>query len=269
MNPQFEESEGPLAGTPLVLLLRSPDEEGEDRYVQALAERGFRAVCRPALRFTFTGDDDFMGGDVPARLQQPERYAGVIATSPRAGRALGEALRQWPERRAAWRAKPTFAVGPKTAAVLRAEELEPKGEESGTAAVLAAVITKTMSQHKAASKRRLLFLCGNRRRDVLPARLRAAGIPFEECVAYETHLRGGPWLEEVPNWAVFFSPSGVQAVQQSRERGWEAVRKAALGPTTAGVLRDAGWPPQAVAEVPTPQALAQALRRAHDQAPSR
>ena len=44
---------------PHVLLLRSPDAEGEDRYVQALAERGFRAVCRPVLRFAFAGAPGF------------------------------------------------------------------------------------------------------------------------------------------------------------------------------------------------------------------
>lgn len=262
-----ERSAPPTPGdAPQVVLLRSPDAEGEDRYVQALAGGGFRAVCRPVLRFAFAGDPGFTGGDVAARLRRPERYAGLILTSPRAAQALGEALPGIaPGQQKAWQGKPVFAVGPKTAKVLRESGLEPSGEDTGDAAALAAHIVET--PEGADGARPLLFLCGNRRREALPDRLRAEGIAFEECVAYETHLREGPWLGagEGPDWAVFFSPSGVEAVQSSQEPGWDAVRKAALGPTTAGALEEAGWPPEAVAEVPTPEALAEALAAAHGQ----
>jgi uroporphyrinogen-III synthase len=50
-------------------------------------------------------------------------------------------------------------------------------------------------------------------------------------------------------------------VQQSGEVGWASVRTAALGPTTAAALREAGWPPEAVAREPTPEALADALAK--------
>lgn len=246
---------------PLVLLLRSRDEGGdEDRYERALRERDFRATCRPVLRFAFAGDDDFGGDDAGAALRHPDRWAGLVLTSPRAAQALEEMLRWLPDQVAAWEAKPAFAVGPKTAAELRAGGLAPTGEESGDAEALGSVIAKKVKTDPAA-ERPLLFLCGNRRREALPNRLRAEEVPFEERVVYETHLRSGPWLTDAPEWAVFFSPSGVEAVRQSGEAGWGAVRKAALGPTTAAALREAGWPPEAVAREPTPEALADALAK--------
>ena len=251
---------------PHVLLLRSPDAEGEDRYVQALAERGFRAVCRPVLRFAFAGAPGFTGGDVTARLRRPDRYEGLILTSPRASQALADVLLDASSGlQETWQGKPAFTVGPKTADVLRESGLKPTGGDSGDADALAAHIVQEMP-NEAGAARPLLFLCGNRRREALPERLRAEGVAFEECVAYETHLREGPWLEaskgEAPDWAVFFSPSGVEAVRQSDEPGWGAVRKAALGPTTAGALEAAGGPPDAVAARPTPEALAEALAMA-------
>lgn len=264
----------PEEAPPRVVLLRSPDDssdnaEGEDRYERALRLRGFQATCRPVLRFAFAGDEGFGGGDVQARLRRPERYAGLVVTSPRAARALGDAFRVLPGQQPAWARRPVFAVGPKTAAALRQSGLEPRGEESGHAEALADVVVKALKGAKGEATRPLLFLCGNRRREALPERLRAEGVPFEECVAYETHLRAGPWLEgaEPAGWAVFFSPSGVEAVRQSQEAGWAAVRKAALGPATARALRDAGWPPDAVAQAPSPEALAEALfQAARDQA---
>lgn len=254
---------------PLVVLLRSPDAEGEDRYVHALRERGFRATCRPVLRFTFAGDEDFAGRDLQVPLRHPDHYTGLVLTSPRAARALREALRTLPDQEGAeWTAKPAFAVGPKTAGTLREGGMEPLGEESGNAAALGAVIAKEMkTRERATPERPLLFLCGNRRRETLPRVLREANVPFEECVVYETHLRAGPWLEEAPAWAVFFSPSGMEAVQRSREAGWATVRKAAIGPTTAEALENAGWPPDAVARHPTPGALAEALGAPHNQEP--
>ena len=254
---------------PLVVLLRSPDEGAEDRYVRALAERGFRAVCRPVLRFVFAGDGDFEGDDVRACLWQPNRYAGLILTSPRAAQALTDALRERPTLTGSWRSKPVFAVGPKTAAALRGGGLDPQGEESGRAEALGAVIASTLKTPAGtAPARPLLFLCGNRRRAALPRQLRRSNIPYEERVVYETHLRTGPWLqgerphEGRPAWAVFFSPSGVKAVQRSQESGWDEVGKAAIGPTTAGALRDVGWAPEAVARTPSPHALAAALSAA-------
>jgi uroporphyrinogen-III synthase len=65
-----------------------------------------------------------------------------------------------------------------------------------------------------------------------------------------------------PDWVVFFSPSGVKAAQNARGIEWDRVRKAAIGPTTAEALAEAGWTAAAVARAPEPVALAGALRSA-------
>ncbi|PSQ69934.1 MAG: hypothetical protein BRD29_00695 [Bacteroidetes bacterium QH_2_67_10] len=149
---------------PLVLLLRSRDEGGdEDRYERALRERGFRATCRPVLRFAFAGDDDFGGDDAAVALRHPDRWAGLVLTSPRAAQALEEMLRWLPDRVAAWEAKPAFAVGPKTAAELRAGGLAPTGEESGDAAALGSVIAKNVRSNEEAAAERPLLLVQTRR----------------------------------------------------------------------------------------------------------
>jgi uroporphyrinogen-III synthase len=72
-----------------------------------------------------------------------------------------------------------------------------------------------------------------------------------------------PRLPAAPaRWAAFFSPSGVDAARLAPEAPWNTVRKAAIGPTTAERLRREGLPPRAVADRPTPDALAAAIETA-------
>jgi uroporphyrinogen-III synthase len=97
-------------------------------------------------------------------------------------------------------------------------------------------------------------------------------VPFEECVVYETLARDAIDVPDDgrPLWLAFFSPSGREAVAKSGiDPQAPHVRLAAIGPTTAGALEEAGWPVDAVADAPTPEALAEAIRaveekRSHD-----
>lgn len=230
------------------MLLRSgagPD----DRYVRALDAAGWSARCLPVLRFAFPRQEALR-----ERGQHPDQYAGLIVTSPRAVRAIAQLDDEgWKTR---WQQKPAYAVGPKTASALRALGLTPVGEETGSAASLAAVIAK--------KKKPYLFLCGNRRRDVLPDALRTAGTAFEELIVYETHLRSNIVLPrpQTGDWLVFFSPSGLEAVTQSAANEVAGYRLAAIGPTTADALRARGTTVEAVASSPSPEGLVHALRMA-------
>ena len=95
--------------------------------------------------------------------------------------------------------------------------------------------------------RRLLYLCGNIRRDELPNHLKQEGIPFDELCVYKTHKMEGevlfPWeqhdstqhedsdgvsvsaREEVLryDWICFFSPSGVKVVYKNMKRRKEMI----------------------------------------------
>lgn len=234
-----------------VLLLREPD--GVDPYEEAFRDAGYEPVSVPVLRFTFVNQ-----ALLRANLERPAAYGGLLLTSPRAAEALAEALSWLPSETVRWHARRVFAVGPATAAVLREAGFAPEGEGSGTADMLADYITRQEFDGP------LLFLCGNRRRDVLPDRLRAAGVPLDELCVYETHLRDGLDLTSFrpPFWAAFFSPSGVEAVQRAGGFAAGAVRCAAIGLTTAEALAQAGQPPVAVAADPTPEALVAAVLRA-------
>ncbi len=229
---------------PRALLLREACEP--DPYVAALDAVGFAARCVPVLRF-----EPVERSQLAETMAQAGNYAGLILTSPRAADALhGLDL-------AAWRENPTFVVGPATAERARTLGLRPEGEEAGQADDLATAILA----HR--FDRPLLFLCGDRRRDTLPERLRAAGLALEERVVYRTLLDASALRAEADGltaWVVFFSPSGVEAACVVEAVPWNRIRKAAIGPTTAAALRAAGFAPAAVAAAPTPEALAVALQ---------
>ena len=235
---------------PDVVLLRSPDDP--DPYLRAFDDAGLAAVCEPVLRFLFPNQEALRrclhrGGD----------YAALVATSPRVGRALHQAFRSEPPLRTQWRGRRAYVVGPKTGRWLRKLGLEVRGEETGTAAALVEQIVGEAPEEP------LLFLSGNRRRDTLPTGLRDAGVVFEEQVVYETHTRSTLDLPAPSGerWLVVFSPSGLEALSAA-DVPVASYRLAAIGPTTAGALRDAGHAVAAVADEPAPDALVRAIRAA-------
>jgi uroporphyrinogen-III synthase len=231
-----------------VILLRAG--EAPDPYVEALSDIGLRADCRPVLRFTFPGRRALR-----SRLQHRERYEGIVATSPRVGRALRRVFDEEGTLHAKWEGAPAYVVGPTTAERLRALGFMVQGGDTGDADALVSLLTE------AQPARPLLFLSGNRRRETIPSGLREAGLSFEEEVVYETHPRTDLTLPDGGGWLVFFSPSGLEAVRASDLEEGADYRVAAIGPTTAAALRDAGVAVAAVADHPSPDALAAALER--------
>lgn len=235
-----------MSGKPRIILLKTP--RTPDPYLEVFERAGFHVYVVPVLKFTFIHEHELQN-----RLDASGHYGGLVATSPRAV----EALRRLRENLAAWLEKPFFAAGPETAR--RAAELDfsVRGQEAGSAEVLA----DTIVEHE--FEKPLLFLSGNRRRDTLPDRLASADLPLEELVVYETHLcRRLEWpldSEEASDWVVFFSPSGIEAARNDRRIRWKRMRAAAIGSTTAGALRDRGWTVDAVAEDPEPEALCRAV----------
>lgn len=244
-----------MSEQPDVVLLRS-GEEAPDPYVTAFKQAGLHAVCEPVLAFAFPNQERLR-----AQLERRDRYGVLVATSPRVGTALERLFADREDLARTWRGTTAYAVGPKTAERLREVGLEPRGAEAGEAAALAQQIIEE------APGADLLFLSGNRRRDTLPDRLRAADVSFEEIVVYETHARqdltlppSRPPLE--PTWLAFFSPSGLEAVEQAGSVDLRDYCIAAIGPTTGGTLKDAGYAVEAVAAEPSPDDLVSAIQAA-------
>ncbi|MEX0821612.1 MAG: uroporphyrinogen-III synthase [Rhodothermales bacterium] len=239
--------------SPLAVLLRSGDED--DPYEAAFSEQGFDVRSIPVLAFKLVNLDKLRD-----LISRPDEYSGLMLTSPRAVDALGEVLLRGSVFLERWRGKPVFVVGSRTADGVRALGLDPVGEGSGSAQVLARLILSEPIHNQ------LLFLSGDRRLDELPSTLRDAGTPFAELCVYETRLRPEiDWPVDRPvDWIVFFSPSGIEAVEGTDPGLLEAVHVAAIGETTATALRDRGVEVDAVATEPNAQALSEAVRAAYD-----
>lgn len=229
---------------PLILFFRERTEH--DPYDTLFREAGFRTYFQPVLSFEFINQEALI-----AALEHPGSYGGLILTSPRAVEAMASVLRWLPGEIARWHAKPVFVVGSRTASDLREIGFEPEGESSGSGDQLARYITTRKFEDP------LLFLCGNRRRDELPDLLSTEQIPFEELCVYETRLNAPEDLSlpDIPDWVVFFSPSGVESIKQSRGVDWKVVRKAAIGKTTSAAMEQNGWAVDVVAPEPSADAL--------------
>lgn len=242
-----------MSDQPLAVLLRQARRgaDGNDPYEHALRRAAYTATCQPVLAFDLQDPRALR-----VLLQRPTRYDALICTSPRAGHALQEILRPDHELYASWTAKPTYVTGPRTAAVIDAWGGQPVGQEAGNATALA---RRIIADTTADTPTSLLFLSGNRRRDTLPQALTEAGCPFDEVEVYRTRIRTDLSLPDPPATLVFFSPSGVEAVERS---GYDlsAYPCVAIGTTTAAALREGGAPDVAVALTPTPEGVRAALR---------
>ncbi len=103
----------------------------------------------------------------------------------------------------------------------------------------------------------VLFFCGDRRRDTLPALLAAAGIRLDERVVYRTVLQPHPVADE-PDALLFFSPSAVESFLQRNRIGAGTVCFA-IGGTTAAAIREHTGHTAAVASRPAQDAVLDAV----------
>lgn len=197
---------------------------------------------------------------VDAAVRNLDRYAAIAFTSPRSARAFGERAQslatRLPPATAVW------AAGAGTAEALGGG-LQPVRQadqravaERGAAAALAEALVRS------GLDRPVLFPCGDIRRDELPARLRDEGITVDEVVCYRSVLAGETEARDAAERAqvvIVASPSVADLLARACPPG---VRPAlvAVGPTTAAAARASGWPPAHVANRPTSEALAAAVR---------
>lgn len=225
--------------------------KGLDAYRALLEPHGAMPVHVPVLGF------EPLAAPVLAALAARD-IAGVIATSARAAEALSPT--HW-----VWQAEtlPVFVVGPATASALPAGVGAERvcGRECGSASALAALLVQKHTETP--FERPLLFLCSEQRLDTLPAALAAAGIELIEAAVYRTkaQIDLGALPAERPAAAVFYSPSGVDAVA-SVPGDWDCVSLVAVGPTTGAAVRAWSGRVDAVAEKPTAEGVCEAVAQA-------
>ncbi|KAE8284164.1 Uroporphyrinogen-III synthase [Larimichthys crocea] len=259
-----------------VLLLKEPrdGESGPDPYIKELASYGHKATLIPVLTFKFVSLNTLSD-----TLFRPEKYGGLVFTSPRAVDAVKMCLedekirKEWDNIvKDKWNTKSVYVVGKTTAALVKNLGLNPLGEDTGTAEVLSRVIIeRRVRGHKYSTTFLPLWL--NQKRS-LPTALRDNGVPLETLTVYQTvehpdlekNLKNYFTEQGTPASIAFFSPSGVkfclEVVQRLSGEELCQIKFGAIGPTTEATMTAEGLHVSCVAEKPTAEHLAAAIAKA-------
>jgi uroporphyrinogen-III synthase len=295
---------------PLLLLkTKSAPTDAYQEYFTALDDGKYEPVFVPVLEHRFKQDalsqvrqhvenGDFAGGH-PGRRPQ---YGAMIFTSQRAVEAFAQivdGIRKSKDshRLEDWLPKhmPLYVVGPATARSLKSIGLHCPvvGEETGNGQALAQFILDHYNKlYEGGDKPHLLFLVGEKRRDIIPKTLQSPDLPpgqrmvVQELEIYETGEMQSfkanftsIWQENAGSgrarqWVVVFSPTGCQAMLESlglvnSETGKATGSSAALrdilivtiGPTTRDYLvEEFAFTPEVCAPKPSAEGIAEGIQ---------
>lgn len=189
---------------------------------------------------------------------------------------------------------PLYVVGPATARGLRTLKLPCPilGEETGNGEALAGFILEHYNAlHPDVSNPPILFMVGDKRRDIIPKTLQSGQLPLDksagvdELVIYETGEMHAfktdftnMWQQNagsgsVVQWVIVFSPTGCHAMLESldlldldtgkakTDNRPREVLIVTIGPTTRDYLIDEfKFTPDVVAERPSPEGILEGIR---------
>lgn len=291
----------------LLLKTKSAPVDAYEEYFSTFEESRYEPLFVPVLEHRFKQDaleevrkqlihGCFTKSDAGGQLS----YGSIIFTSQRAVEAFARIIQDirkedgplldscLPE------SIPLYVVGPATARGLKALDLPCPilGEETGNGEALSSFILQHYnSLYPGIENPRILFLVGEKRRDVIPKTLQSEDLPPEkrsqvhEVVIYETGEMqsfktnfSSLWSENVRvgkkrQWIVVFSPTGCRAMLESldlldvetgRARPSTSPRTiliATIGPTTRDYLvNEFGFTPDVCAAQPSPEGIAEGIR---------
>ncbi|KAI9020852.1 tetrapyrrole biosynthesis, uroporphyrinogen III synthase [Phycomyces nitens] len=223
-----------------------------DDYAIELAANSFAYTFIPVLDHASTS----LPVLAETLLAGPQPYNGLILTSQRAVQAVSGALGSLvlsPDTVLAWSMLPVFVVGPRTASDLR--QIDLFSSSTITVADRATELCDAIQASLPVHNQSLLFLSGDKRRDVIPRRMAEASIKVHEIKSYATCPH--PLLKEhldtikpcLDDWAVYFSPSGIRFIVDALG-SLPVTKVAAIGPTTAEYLEQLGLTVHVVADHP-------------------
>lgn len=251
---EAEHGAKPLRGL-RIIVTRAP--EGTAEFSRRLAALGAQPIEMPAIRITPVEDS----GPLDRAIAQLSSYDWVIFTSRNGVNAFWQRLEALGLDGRALHSLRVAAIGPATAAALRARGVPPDYmPEEFVAEAIVAGIGDVAGQ-------RILLPRADIARPALAEGLRARGAIVDEIAAYRTLPAGGPLpdLDRLRQADVitFTSSSTVRHFVQA-VGGPEALKGlvvACIGPITAATCREVGLTPQVVAEAYTLDGLMQALIR--------
>ena len=199
-------------------------------------------------------------GPVDRAIFRLPEFRAVAFTSPRAAEAFVSRLSLHrvnpPQGQDAW------ATGATTAASLH-DRFDPVRTPSSLVTIDAgagALLATAMIAAQVGSP--VLYVCGDTRRDDVPAVLRAAGISVEEVVCYRSLLADPDEVRRAAIGAdvlLVASPKVVTMLARACPRD-ERPALVVIGPTTAAAARAAGWAPAGVARRPTVESVIERIR---------
>jgi uroporphyrinogen-III synthase len=227
-----------------------------DALVQALEKFGLHAEVFSTIEITPRTD-----------WQRPDvsRYDGLFFTSQYAVRYFFERLHR--ESSLPILFPDIFVVGEKTRRALQVFGLDAAVvPEKFNAENLAALLPSRAVAHQ-----HFLFVCGNLSRNTIPDAVHALGGRCDKLVVYETRNPKSPDLtrlfglfeQQKIHAIAFTSPSTATNFHEliPPEKISASVLFAAIGETTAGAMRELGFPVDVVPSVSTAEALAEAIAR--------
>ena len=195
-------------------------------------------------------------------LDQLSSYQAIAVTSPRAAAALADRIAERGIRAGVGGWPPLWAGGATTAAALssilgpaRIPNQQDLARNGAAGALAIALLDAGIAGP-------VLFPCGNNRRDELPEGLRREGVQVDEVVCYESVLASESSARASAACAtmmVVASPGVAHLLAHACASG-SRPDLIAVGPTTSAAAHTAGWDPAVVAELPTVDAVAVAIR---------
>jgi uroporphyrinogen-III synthase len=221
----------------------------------ALAEVSIQFVSRSLLSF----EPPLDWAPLDNALARRRSFQAVALTSPRAAQAFAERLDAcgltWDaDAPAVWVVGSTTAEALQGRARVRTPDISPEPGETAGASLARAML-------EAGVRGRVLFPCGDRRRDELAALLHSHGIQVDEVVCYRSVLATREQARAAVSGGtivIVASPS-VAALLAEACPGPPRPRLVAIGATTAEAAQAAGWLPAAVAVEPSAAAVAAAI----------
>lgn len=252
-----------------VLLLKNKTTP-QDLYQEVFLSNGHNPIFVPLLNHApidilqtsaYLTSDDF--------LTSVDRF---IITSQRAVEVFHECLAligaKEPAKAAQITSKIGYTVGPATEEILRENGFSDVrgGSKAGNGSKLADIILQEVED----PTKKIVFFTGVIRKDIIPVKLKNAGICLEEIVIYKTEPKEGiidnfiSCFRTKIDWVVFFSPQGTEEIVEHIKQGkvdLKGARIASIGPTTHEYLCNSGIESRATALKPTASSLFEELMR--------
>ncbi|RPA85231.1 tetrapyrrole biosynthesis, uroporphyrinogen III synthase [Ascobolus immersus RN42] len=288
---------------PLVLLkTKSVPKDPYEEYFSELPGYDFTPIFVPVMNHEMVNLDQvealirggnvrsLHGNEIAEAKDEPNHYGGIIITSQRAVEALGAVLarlRADCDVQTFLDTTIVYVVGPATGKAVTELGFRPAnvlGSDCGSGAFLAPFILETLEVSRASGRRRrLLFLTGETRSDVIPSVLDGGDlkeidrVELHEIVVYKTEKADAfdgefrSIIEKLESdghprcWVVVFSAMACKEVIEQRRRlenGPMKVLLATIGPTTGDyVRRTFNMEPDVVAPKPSPTGLWEGIKK--------